>query len=75
MQKSKKEATKKTGNGHAFKPEVETKIDDRKHLLARVAGNVAIGIIGSPSDSTGTAAGIAEISVDIAEEILKKSGL
>ena len=45
MQKSKKEATKKTGNGHTFKPEVESKIDERKHLLARVAGSVVSGIV------------------------------
>jgi hypothetical protein len=74
MQKSKTESKKKTGNGHALKLEDAT-IDARKHLLASVAGNIAAGVVSAPSDSTATAAGIAEISVDIAEEILKKSGL
>jgi hypothetical protein len=47
----------------------------RQHLLARVAGDVAASVLGSPSDSTPTAAAIASIAVDVAEEILKKVGL
>jgi len=49
--------------------------DPRKRLLARVAGNVASGIVGAPSESTSTAEAIATIAVDVAEEILKKIGL
>jgi len=47
----------------------------RRRLLARVAGNVAAGIVQAPSESTGTSEAIAEISVDIAESILQKIGL
>lgn len=47
----------------------------RKHLLAGVAGSIASGIVSSPSESTGTAAAIAAVAVDVAEEILKKIGL
>jgi len=47
----------------------------RARLLARVAGNVASGIVQSPSESSGSAGAIAEISVDIAEAILQKIGL
>jgi len=50
-------------------------VDSRAYLLARVASNVATGIVSAPSASTTTAVGIAEIAVDIAEEILKKAGL
>jgi len=49
--------------------------DARQQLLARVAGDVASGIVCSPSESTSTAEGIAAVAVDIAEEILKKAGL
>ena len=49
--------------------------DPRKRLLARVAGNVAAGIVMSPSPSATKAEAIAEISVDIAEAILQKIGL
>lgn len=49
--------------------------DPRKRLLARVAGNVAAGIVMSPSPSATKASAIAEISVDIAEAILQKAGL
>ena len=47
----------------------------RKRILARVAGNVAAGIVQSPSESSGSADAIAEISVDIAEAILQKIGI
>jgi hypothetical protein len=66
------EAPKKNGNVPALKPNEEVA---RKHLLARVAGDIASGIVSEPSESSMTAAGVAEISVDIAEEILKKAGL
>lgn len=49
--------------------------DPRKRLLARVAGNVAAGIVMSPSPSATKALAVAEISVDIAEAILQKVGL
>lgn len=47
----------------------------RQLLLARVAGDVASGIMCSPSESASTAEAIAAIAVDVAEEILKKAGL
>jgi|HubBroStandDraft_4_1064222.scaffolds.fasta_scaffold1785107_2 hypothetical protein len=53
-------------------------IEKRKHLLARMAGNIAAGVITSPptsSKSMTSAEAIATISVDVAEAILKKIGL
>ena len=47
----------------------------RQYLLARVAGDVASGIAGAPSESVMTAEAIATVAVDVAEEILKKVGL
>lgn len=52
-----------------------TQFEARRHLLARVAGSVASGIVGAPSEGSTTAAAVAEIAVDIADEILKKVGL
>jgi hypothetical protein len=49
--------------------------DPRKRLLARVAGNIASGIVGVPSKSTSTGTSIAAVAVDIAEEILTRAGL
>lgn len=60
------------------KPEATAKIEPteaRQHLLARVAGSVAAGIVGAPSEKASTAAAVAEIAVEIAEEILKKADL
>ena len=51
------------------------KIDPRKRLLARMAGNVAAGLLSAPSESTASAEAIATIAVDIAEAILKKVGV
>lgn len=50
-------------------------VDARRCLLAQVAGHVAAGIIGAPSETMVNAATVAEVAVDIAEEILKKAGL
>jgi hypothetical protein len=53
-------------------------IEKRKHLLARMAGNIAAGVVTSPpspSKSMTSAEAIATISVDVAEAILKKIGL
>lgn len=47
----------------------------RKRLLARVAGNIAAGIMQAPSESTSTPDAIAEVSVDIGEAILERVGL
>lgn len=47
----------------------------RRCLLVQVAGHVAAGIIVAPSATTANAAAVAEVAVDIAEEILKKAGL
>jgi hypothetical protein len=47
----------------------------RKRLLARVAGNIASGIMQAPSESTSTPDAIAEVAVDVGEAILQKIGL
>lgn len=47
----------------------------RARLLARVAGNIASGIMQAPSESTATPDAIAEVAVDIGEAILQKIGL
>lgn len=47
----------------------------RKRLLARVSGDIAAGIMQSPSPSADTPEAVAEISVDMAEAILEKIGL
>lgn len=52
-----------------------TKLDERKQLLARVAGSVAAGVMASPSESAASADGVAAIAVDIAEAILQKIGV
>jgi hypothetical protein len=61
-------------NDEGSKPEVAAKIE-RTVLLAHVAGSVASGLVVEPSKALSTAAAVAEIAVDIAEEILKKAGL
>jgi hypothetical protein len=61
-------------NNEGSKPEVAAKIE-RTVLLAHVAGSVASGIVVAPSKTATTAAAIAAIAVDIADEILKKVGL
>lgn len=61
-------------NNDGSKPEVAAKIE-RTVLLAHVAGSVASGLVAAPSEASLTAGSIAEISVDIADEILKKVGL
>jgi hypothetical protein len=72
---AKNEAAKKNEN----EPDVDRKDDGhhepRKRLLARMAGNIASGIVSAPSPSTRTAESIAAVAVDVAEEILKKIGL
>lgn len=69
-QKTESEAPKKNGETeHGYAAE------KRQILVATVAGNVAAGIVTSPSKKTNTAAAIAEIAVDIAEEIVKRAGL
>jgi hypothetical protein len=50
-------------------------IEARQRLVASVAGSVAAGIVTAPTKKATTAAAIAEIAVDIAEEIVKRSGL
>jgi hypothetical protein len=67
-QKIENEASKK--NGEAVHDNV---LSDRQRLVASVAGNVASGIVTAPSKKSGTAAAIAEISVDIAKEIVKRA--
>lgn len=47
----------------------------RQKLVAIVAGSVAASIVNAPSKKANTAAAIAEIAVDIAEEIVKRAGL
>jgi hypothetical protein len=47
----------------------------RKHLLARVAGHVAVGLLVSPSPKVDNSEKIATVAVDVAEAILRKVGL
>lgn len=47
----------------------------RKRLLARMAGNIAAGIVAAPSDATSSPEAVADIAVDIGEAILQKIGL
>ena len=53
------------------------KIGDRQRLLARIAGDVAAGVMAAPSlsESASSADGVATIAVDIAEAILQKIGV
>ncbi len=51
------------------------RIDPRKKLLARIAGNVAAAIVQAPSPSVSSSEKIAEVAVDIAEQILRKVGV
>lgn len=44
----------------------------RKRLLARVAGNIAAGLVQSSSKALTTSGAVAEVAVDIAEAILQK---
>jgi hypothetical protein len=69
--------TKKTESPKKSKSTPAAKITEssRAYLLARVAGDIAAGIVSAPSDSADTAEAIAAIAVDIAEEILKQAGL
>ena len=50
-------------------------VDPRKHLLASVAAHIAATVVASPSKKATSSEAIAEISVDIAEAILRKAGL
>ena len=54
---------------------VGDRIDPRKKLLARVAGNVAGTLLANPSPSISSADAIATVAVDIAEQILLKAGV
>ena len=47
----------------------------RKELLARVAGSIAAGLVTSPSPSIASPSSMATVAVDIAEEILKQTGI
>ena len=50
-------------------------IDPRKELLVRIAGSIAARLVTSPSPSIASAASMAAVAVDIAEEILQKAGI
>lgn len=50
-------------------------IDPYKKLLARVAGSVAVGLIQNPSPALKVPSDYAEVSVEIAREILRSSGV
>lgn len=80
-------AASKIGNGHGTAP-MSKKDKDKKHkkhdgkafakrqrLLSRVAGNVASGVVQSPSPSITSSDAIAQVAIDIAEAILQKAGL
>jgi len=49
--------------------------DERKRLLARVAAHVAASVVLAPSKKVTSPEAIAEISVDVAEAILRRVGL
>lgn len=73
---SKKAVSKKTSSAASEGPShADEERIARQYLLARVAGDVASGVLVSPSPTATTPDRIAEISVDIAEEILKRVGL
>jgi hypothetical protein len=57
---------------HAYAPSAA---DRRKELLAQVAGSVVAGLATTSTPSIATPSGMATVAVDIAEEILKKSGI
>lgn len=50
-------------------------VDPRKHLLASVAAHIAASVVSAPSKKATSPEAIAEISVDIAEAILRRAGL
>lgn len=74
--KTKKSAAKlKASDLDFMRSPRKDQLDPRKKLLARIAGNVAAGIVQAPSEATSSASAIAEMSADIAEQILLKVGL
>lgn len=48
---------------------------ERKHMLVQIATPLAASILRDPGEKATSAAAIAEISVDIAEQILERIGL
>lgn len=74
--KTKKSAAKSKASDLDFmRGPRKDQLDPRKKLLARIAGNVAAAVVQSPSETTSSASAIAEMSVDVAEQILLKVGL
>jgi hypothetical protein len=59
----------------SFHAAFPTPIDQRKELLAKVAGSIAASLVASPSPSIASPSGIATAAVDIAEQILDAVGL
>ena len=59
----------------AFRTATTSTIDKRKELLARVAGSIAAGLVTAPSPSIASPSSMATVAVDIAEEILKQTGI
>lgn len=51
------------------------RIDPRKKLLVRVAGSIAAAIARDPSPALTSSEKIADVAVDIAEQILCKAGV
>jgi hypothetical protein len=74
-QKSESEASKSNGEVDPDFGVSAGAIEARQRLVASVAGSVAAGIVTAPTKKATTAAAIAEIAVDIAEEIVKRAGL
>ncbi len=72
---AKKKTESKKAGGAATIAGTDVSPASRQYLLARVAGNVASGVLVSPSPTTSTPDRIATIAVDVAEEILKKIGI
>lgn len=50
-------------------------IEDRKRLLAQVAGSIAMGLVQSPSPSIASPSSMATVALDIAEQILLQAGI
>lgn len=74
MKKDSEKDNEKTGSDPAS-DRVEGVALARKRLLARMAGNIACGVVSNPSEATASVEAVASISVDIAEGILQKIGL
>lgn len=58
-----------------FRASLPSPIEDRKRLLAQVAGSIATGLVQSPSPSIASPPAMATAALDIAEQILTQAGI